>query len=494
MSVIQELAKVYRGKSQHLALKTIFVGLITGEPVLLIGPHGTFKSSMAAFVGRTMEKPVAVLSTDAKSFGDIEAFAESLGKEIGADPEVLMQNRALGVNVEYTDYPGYVRVKATVDLARHKINADEKTAPISVFSAQINDQMDPEDILGYAVHHKALLGNKPPHVIKTGKLSGADYVVLDEAFAAPRLMSKLHTAVNEKVVDTAIGPVPIAPLTFVFCTNPWNQFYQTNPKVVNAATLDRFLASCEVDAPSAAEILYTMNALKGYKILSRLPAQDLLAAREEADSVKIPSEIMRFCVGLVSALSSCYFSPTKDEIRDQRVSPFLIDKDCSICRYSKSICAFANVGKVRSIASLMKVMKASAFIEGRKEAGTEDLEFALKTALPHRMIFSQDYIFEKGTPHAASWDIVGRYAWMTKSFSEMIQKIMGITNAEEAAAVRTEVMDNPSLRALVDDVIDAMKGSKKDELPADLLDSIRAFSPRQQQQQEKPGGEQNAKQ
>ncbi|MEM4203460.1 MAG: hypothetical protein QXS54_05250, partial [Candidatus Methanomethylicaceae archaeon] len=141
----------------------------------------------------------------------------------------------------------------------------------------------------------------------------------------------------------------------------------------------------------------------------------------------------------------------------------------------------------------IKAMKASALIEGRKEAGTEDLEYALKTALPHRMVFSQDYIFEKGTPQAASWDIVGRYAYMTKAFSEIIQKIIGIASAEEAEAVRTEVIDNPALRALVDDIIDAMKGSKKDELPADLLDSIRAFSQPQQQQQE-PGGEQNAKQ
>ena len=81
--------------------------------------------------------------------------------------------------------------------------------PIWYFSRQLTDQDQPEDILGFVVEHPALLGHMPPHLVKKGRLTGSDFVFLDEIFASPLLLAHLHRALNEKVYDTTIGQATI---------------------------------------------------------------------------------------------------------------------------------------------------------------------------------------------------------------------------------------------------------------------------------------------
>ena len=461
-SVLAAVSSVYRGHSQFIALKGILAAMITGEPVLLIGSHGTFKSSMANFMGRIFEKPVATISTDAKSFGDIERFFEDLGKELKMNPEVLMQNRADGVDVTYQDYPGYTKTSVVVDLIKHPVKRDDsRMVPITVFSRQINDQMDPEDLLGYGIQHRAVLGEKPPHVVKAGKLAGADLITLDEIFTSPRLMNKLHTVVNEKVVETTVGPVRISPLCFIFCTNPWSQYYQTNVKLVNAATLDRFLMSVPTDPPSGAEILNIVDNLTTLQVSSGASVDMVYEARREMARVEVPPDVLRFCLGLVAALSTCYFSPSSGSTARMPMNPFMVDKDCSLCRYRNAVCSAASVGKVRSIINLKRVMAASAVIRGSTTVEEADLDFALRTVLPHRLVFNDAaFLTEAGTMHGAAVRLVNRYVEEMEAYAPHLEKIMALPvnpSWQQVESLMKDVQDSPPLRAILDDLILMMK-------------------------------------
>jgi len=466
--VLEVLAQVYTGYSQYAALKTILIAMLTGEPVLLVGSHGTYKSSMANFVGKVIDKPVVYIEEDAKNFADIESFAVRLGKELRVEPEALMQNRVDGVDVVYTDYPGKVRIRAEVDLIKHNINGDVKRVPLRVFAKQVNDQMDPEDLLGYAVHHPAVLGNKPPHVVKTGRLAGADYIILDEIFKAPRFLSKLHTVMNEKIVETAIGPVNIAPLCFVFCTNPLTSFYQSNVKITDVATTDRFLLSTQVDPPSSVQVLNLASSFGNLVVEKRLRLEAILEARKQVSRVKVPHGLTAFCAGLVAALSTCYFSTAQSSRAKLPQNPFTIEKDCSICVYKGSPCSIANIGKVRSLTGLMKVMRASAALRGADAAVAEDLDFAVRTVLPHRLHYNDvDFLTAAGTPYSATVRLVNIYADQMDSYAAHLDTFVSITTGRKDWAGNpswddlenfiTQVQDAPPLRALADDLVMQMK-------------------------------------
>lgn len=469
--LLKFLQEIYKGNA---ATETVAVGLIAGDPILLIGPHGTFKTSIASFIGGLFEKEVCVLEERCSTFQEIEAFCERLANELSSsraekiDAESVMNNTIPHLDVEYSDYPGYTRVRATIDCHAYPINAERKFVPISTFKCQINDQLEPEDILGYGVQHRAVLGNKPPHVVKKGKLAGADYVVLDEAFAAPRLLSKLHTAVNEKFVDTTVGPVRIDPLTFVFCTNPWNTFYQTNPRIFNAATLDRFLASAEVLPPTGAQTLYTTKALRELTVVSKLRVETVLEARAALEAVTLPNDVMRTFVAITAILGNCYFSPTDGDIASEALNPFMIEKDCQSCRYNKSACAVANLGKVRALLSLTKVARAHAVLRGDKIVDEEDAAFALKSALPHRLVFNGDAVLE-GLTKATS-KLLDRLAEELAAYAPLVKDIL--KNGRDNEALKKKIADVPTLRAVLDDAYPVKPKWGKAEA-AKLIDQFR---------------------
>ena len=374
------VVEVYRGYYQYTMAETIFCGLLTGSPVLLIGSHGTMKSSMASFIGSLFDKPVVIVEESVKSRNSLERFFEDLAGKLKVDPECLMRNLVDGVDVEYEQAGETLNIRVEVNIVKHpqaEKLGETVRKPIEVFSMQVNDQMDPEDILGYGIDHPALLGMKPPHALKKGKLAGADYVCLDEIFCAPRLLSKLHHALNEKVVDTTVGPIETKPLTWVLCTNPFNQYYQTNIKVVNAATLDRYAFSARSLPPSAQEVLLMARRWRKLRLKKHAPIELIYEARNLMETVEIPEEYMIFCLGLVAHLSRCYFSTTRGRRSEESKDPFEAERDCSLCIYKDLPCGIANVGKVRTIIRLEQAMKAHALLNMRKKANEEDLSFAL---------------------------------------------------------------------------------------------------------------------
>ena len=412
--LLKTVTEVYRGYHQYTMAETIFCGLLTASPILLIGSHGTMKSSMASFIGRLFDKPVVTVEESVKSRNSLEKFFEDLAAVLKVDPESLMRNLADGVNVEYEQVGEALNIRVEVDAVKHpqaRKLGEPIRKPIEVFSMQVNDQMDPEDILGYGIDHPALLGMKPPHALKKGKLAGADYVCLDEIFGAPRLLSKLHHALNEKVVDTTVGSIEAKPVAWVLCSNPFNAYYQTNIKIVNAATLDRYAFSTRSLPPSAQEVLLMSRRWRKLRLKKHAPIELIYEARNLMETVEIPEEYMVFCLGLVSHLSRCYFSTSRGKRAEEAKDPFEAERDCSLCIYRDLPCGIANVGKVRTIIRLEQAMKAHALLNMRKTANEDDLSFALLSVLPHRLSWNnEEFLTRHGSIFTATKVLVEKYA------------------------------------------------------------------------------------
>jgi MoxR-like ATPase len=467
--LVGTVAEVYRGYHQHAMIESVFSGLLMAEPVLLIGSHGTLKTSMANFVGKLFDKPVVTVSETFNARGKLEGFFEDLGETLGVEAERLQRNLVDGVRVGYEQVGKAVKATVEVDAVKHS-NAEKlgepSRKPIEVFSMQVNDQMDPEDVLGYGIDHPAVLGLKPPHAVKAGRLAGADYVVLDEIFMAPRLLAKLHHALNEKVTDTVVGPVEVKPLGWVLCTNPLNQFYQANVKIVNAATLDRYALSARSMPPSAQEILTMAERWRQLKLRKRAPVELVYEARKLMEEVAVPEEFTIFCLGLVSHLSRCYFSTAKGQRADESKDPFEAERDCSLCIYGGEYpCGIANVGKVRATIRLQQAMKAHALLNARRQADESDLAFALEHVLPHRLSWnSQEFLSEHGSIFTATKALVEKYASLFAAQHTRLRKVEELIKKPDpakAVELKAKYRDAPIVRSMLDELIDMMKESAK---------------------------------
>ena len=477
--LVRTVAEVYRGYYQYTMAETIFCGLLTGSPVLLIGSHGTMKSSMASFIGSLFDKPVVMVEESVRSRNSLERFFEDLAGKLKVDPECLMRNLVDGVNIEYEQIGKTLNIRVEINAVKHpqaKKLGEPVRKPIEVFSMQVNDQMDPEDILGYGIDHPALLGMKPPHALKKGKLAGADYVCLDEIFCAPRLLSKLHHALNEKVVDTTVGSIEAKPVAWVLCANPFNQYYQTNIRVVNAATLDRYAFSARSLPPSAQEVLLMARRWRKLRLKKHAPIELIYEARNLMETVEIPEEYMIFCLGLVAHLSRCYFSTTRGRRSEESKDPFEAERDCSLCIYRDLPCGIANVGKVRTIIRLEQAMKAHALLNMRKKANEEDLSFALLSVLPHRLSWNnEEFLTKHGSIFTAAKALVEKYAELFASQYVHAREVEGLIKKPDpkvALELKAKYRDAPIIRAFLDEVVDMMKESAKKKRNRETLEAL----------------------
>ena len=307
---------------------------------------------------------------------------------------------------------------------------------------------------------------KPPHAVKSGRLAGADYVVLDEIFNAPRLLAKLHHALNEKVVDTTVGPVEVRPVAWILATNPLNEFYQTNLRLINVATTDRYALSARSLPPSAQEILVMAEKWRKLGVKKRAPVEVVYAARELMHEVAVPEEFTIFCVGLVSHLSRCYFATARGSRAEESKDPFETDKDCSLCIYGKDYpCGLANVGKVRTLIRLQQAVKAHALLNMRREANEEDLSFALLTVLPHRLSWNnQEFLTEHGSAFTAAKALIERYAELFEAQHARIREVEELIkkpDVNRAQELKAKYADAPMVRSVLDEVLDMMKESAK---------------------------------
>jgi len=478
--LVATVTDVYRGYWQHAMVEAVFSGLLMGEPVLLIGSHGVMKTSMANFVGSLFDKPVVTVKETFRSRSSLEKYFEDIGSQLKINPENLTRNLVDGIDVQYQQTGDALTAKVEIDVVKHSDAAklaETTRKPIKVFSMQVNDQMDPEDILGYGVDHPAILGMKPPHAVKSGRVAGADYVILDEIFGATRLLSKLHHVLNEKVVDTTVGSIEAKPLSIMLCTNPLNEFYQTNMKIINVASTDRYALSARSLPPSAQEILFMAERWKHLKLKKTAPVELIYEARKFMDEVKIPEEYMVFSLGLISHLSRCYFSVSTGTRADESKDPFEAERDCSLCIYGRNYpCGLANVGKVRAIVRLQQAVKAHALLNMRREADESDLAYALLHVLPHRLSWNNsEFLAEQGSIFTATKTLVEKYASIFASQHAQIMKVEELIkkpNAKHATELKITFRDAPVARAILDEIVDMMKESAKKKGDTATLEAL----------------------
>lgn len=136
-------------------------------------------------------------------------------------------------------------------------------------------------------------------MVKRGRIAGADYVVLDEAFKVPRFLSKLFHILSEKVAETTVGVCQVRPVGWVLATNPLNDFYQTNIRLTDLACLDRFAFSSRALAPSVQEILLMAERWRTVKV-KPVPVELIYEARRLLDGVEVPREYMVYCTAYVA--------------------------------------------------------------------------------------------------------------------------------------------------------------------------------------------------
>lgn len=475
--VVKGTTQLYRGVTQVQMVQALFMGLLTGEPILFVGEHASLKSSLCDFAARIFEKPVVHLKESFQKPSDLEAWSADLSSKLALDTEAFARNLVDGINVEYAEYSGEVHCSVAIDAAKYGKAAklgQPAMEPIWYFSRQLTDQDQPEDILGFVVEHPALLGNRPPHLVKRGRLTGSDFAFLDEIFASPLLLAHLHRALNEKVYDTTIGQAQFRALGIVAASNPWNDYYPTNPKLASIATLDRYAFSVRSIAPSSQEIL-SMASLNR-SVVRRVPIELIYEARKLLNDVVIPEELLGFTVALTAHLSRCYFSTSKTERRTEAASPFEIQHDCSLCVFGGSPCSIANVTRTRTILNTVKGLRALALLNGRKEATAEDLSEVLQMVLAYRAYWNnEEFLIRSGGPHLAVRELLRKFsesvAARGSAFRE-VEKLLANPDANRALELRKKYTDDIIIGSFIDEVLDMMKESAKKKGDAKTLSAL----------------------
>jgi MoxR-like ATPase len=477
--ITEAVTKVYMGLTQRDAIETLICGMLTRGTVLLYGSHGNYKTSMSKFFGNLFTKPVYKIDFSVVGTDQLKTRLHTLAADLGVDETSLARNLLSGIDVQYSQYGGKIDVSVEINALQYTLkNETPVRVPLNNYVRQVNSFSEQEDVVGYGIDNPLLLKDVPPHMVKRSYMANADFIVLDEVFKNPRLISVLHNILNDKEYDSIVGTGKVEPEAFVLLTNPLNDNYQTNVAMVDFASLDRYMFSAYVSSPTSQEILFMQEQFRQVKP-SQLPIETIYMARELYHQVKIPSAIQVLVMGLLSAMSRCYYTVEGKRHVDGK-DVFAVEHSCDLCQYGGaagdknwSICSKANVGKVRASIAIMNALKAHAFVAGRREANQDDLFFALRHSLPHRIKWSPDF---KEDTIASTDKIIARYIELVNNFADALHQVETIIKDPTPAtftAFRKDNRDVPAVLAFVDEFTDRFKETliaKGDKSLAEALD------------------------
>ncbi|MDG6989546.1 MAG: hypothetical protein JRN21_09565 [Nitrososphaerota archaeon] len=468
----------YMGLTQRDAIKTLWCGLLTKGTVLLYGSHGTYKTSMSKFLGKLFTKPIYRVKFSVDSAEQLRSRLHVLAEELCVDEEMLKRNLLAGIDLQYAQYGGKVEVMGVVDAIKYKMKGDVERIPLDVYIRQVNTFSEQEDVVGYGIDNPLLLKDAPPHMVKRNYMASADFVVLDEVFKNPRLISILHNMLNDREYDSVVGTGHVEPEAIILLTNPLNDNYQSNISLVDFASLDRYMFSASVSSPTSAEIRIMQTRFNSHAPIEPLPIEAVYEARKLLKEVKVPAEIQAFIEGLLSAMSKCYFN-VEGNTKADGADVFAVEHECSLCKFGGaagegnwSICSKANVAKVRSSIAITNAVKVSAFIEGRLTANDDDVLFALKHALPHRIKWSADF---KADILKSTDEIIKRYNELLVNFADQFSRIEGFIKSRDIAEglkIRNDNKDVPVVMAFLDEFLDRVKESAMTDRDTETLERL----------------------
>ncbi|MDG6918471.1 MAG: hypothetical protein JRN62_03440 [Nitrososphaerota archaeon] len=475
-NITELVSTTYMGLTQRDAIKTLLCGLLTKGTVLLYGSHGTYKTSMSKFLGKLFTKPVYHMKFSVENAEQLKSRLHVMAEDLKVDEDMLARNLLAGIDIQYAQYGGKIEVSANIDALKYTMKGDPIRVPLDMYIRQVNTFSEQEDVIGYGIDNPLLLKDTPPHMVKRNYMASADFIVLDEVFKNPRLISILHNMLNDREYDSVVGTGHVEPEAIVLLTNPLNDNYQTNVSMIDFASLDRYMFSAFVSSPTTAEIRTMQTRFDSDEpAVDPLPIEALHEARQLYKSVTIPTEIQVFVAGLLSAMSKCYFNVEGKEKADG-ADVFAVEHLCELCKFGGaagednwSICSKANVTKVRSSIAVNNAIKASAFIEGRRVATAKDVIFALRHALPHRIKWSADF---KADILKSTDEIIKRYNELLINFSDQfsrIEEFVKTRNIKDGLKIRNDNKDVPVVLAFLDEFLERMKEVAISEDDGELL-------------------------
>ncbi len=150
---------------------------------------------------------------------------------------------------------------------------------------------------------------------------------------------------------------------------------------VPAALLDRITASVNMRTIPGPKMLDMMDSPVNFeKVRSVMRAEDMNELWNEVDAVKVPARINLLLTLLHGYFSNCIYG-------DKAVMNYhYVARTCESCRFRTEPCAMLRepLGH-RWWKDVLRIAKAKAYFESHGEIASEDIFFATKYALQHRI-------------------------------------------------------------------------------------------------------------
>lgn len=294
-----------------------------------------------------------------------ERIRENIGKVIvGKEDAVEMILIALicGGHILIEDVPGLGKTTLVQALA--------KSLDCSFKRIQFTPDLLPSDVVGYSLYN-----------LKTGEKEVcpgavmAQLVLADELNrTSPKTQSALLEVMQEGrvTIDGESYPVP-QPFIVLATENPVEQ---TGTFPLPEAQLDRFLMRISLGYPDAGEELQILSRFRGSspEIGPVASAEEILALREQLESVTCARPVMEYIIEIVAATR-------KSQLIDLGVSP-------------------------RGSIALMKASMARAMLNGRSYTLPDDVQALAKKVLCHRLVLSRQAVLGRMTPEEILSDLM----------------------------------------------------------------------------------------
>jgi MoxR-like ATPase len=310
-----------------------------------------------------------------RSPSDVEAELDDITQRFTAlqadlDLALLGQRELVRALVCALVADGHVLLESPPGLGKTTLaRAVAESCGLAFKRVQFTPDLMPGDILGARVLDEDENGRRT-FVQLRGPVF-AQVLLADEINrATPRTQSALLEAMQERQVTLYGETLALDPVFFVVATQNPLEMEGTYP--LPEAQLDRFIAKLRVPMPSEDDLVHvldetTRRGAHSVARTARLDARMLRRARELAQEVAIPNELLRRCARVV-LLSDPQHEAAPDAVRAN-------------LRYGSS---------PRGGQALVRLARAHALLRGGLHVDESDLEFACRPALRHRLVLNYE--------------------------------------------------------------------------------------------------------
>jgi len=227
---------------------------------------------------------------------------------------------------------------------------------------QFTPDLLPADVIGTQIYNP----QSGQFTVKQGPVF-ANVILADEINRAPaKVQSALLQAMEEKQITIGEGTFHVPRPFFVLATQ--NPIEQEGTYPLPEAQLDRFMLKVVIDYPSRDDELTILDRMGGLNTSVDIPpvlaSGELEELRQGADRVYVDAKVKGYLVDVIRA------TRTPGE-------------------YGMDLAGLIQLGaSTRAIISLLRAVKAHAFLNGRGYVTPEDVKAMAPDVLRHRLVIS----------------------------------------------------------------------------------------------------------